>query len=128
MKELLEQYGHFAIVATSMAVVMFALYHRKSAKLEAESNNSLQKILRETISDLKVRCVDLEKERDNYREQKHIIANDLNAATLRVEEMKSLPDLRSIVDLIASGAKEQQRAFTDLFELMRKLNDKIDRK
>lgn len=120
--------GKFAIIATSCAIVYYAIFKQKVNKQAAEAEIKLISVLRESINDLKIRVTDLEKERDMYREQKHLLAGELQAANLKIEEMKSLPDMRSIVQLIIDNAAQQDKAFKDLFESIRKLNEKIDRK
>lgn len=124
----LPELGKLAIVATACAVVFWSIFYRKFNRQTTEAEVRLLGVLRETISDLKVRVGDLEKERDIYREQKHMLAGELQAANLKIEEMKGLPDMRAIVELIVKNASQQDKAFADLFESIKKLNDKIDRK
>lgn len=111
------------LTIASAAIICFVVFNRKFASLKQAGYEDMIKIRDRQILDHTVRITELSGERDRYREEKHLLSNDLQAAILKLEEMKGLPDMRILVEMM----KGQAEVLTKLFSLIEKMDTKLDK-
>lgn len=97
------------------------------AKAIDDAAKSVIFIREDQIKTLEIRIAEITKERDWYRDEKHSLASKCQAAELRVQELESLPNLSELITLFQSHQQNQAAANTKLFELIEKVNAKLDR-